>query len=292
MNQHEIKLAYELHGNALNPVVIIVQGLGMPLTATPPELVIKLVEKNLCVLLIDNRDIGQSDIIDKRPPNIIIEALKYKCGFSVNSFYSLVDMMNDINNLLISINVNTAHIIGVSMGGMIAQLMAIHHPKKIKSLTSIMSTSGNPKLPGPHWEVAKFILSGAKNKNINSPEAFYHRLWKLIGSPAYPRSSQELDEFVERIMSRGMTPGGSVRQILAILSSSNRCADLKKLSLATLVIHGNEDKLVPIECGLDTAKCIPNAELWQIPGMGHDFPYELLTEFTNKIAAHIHTAEG
>ena len=178
------------------------------------------------------------------------------------------------------------------MGGMIAQLMAIHHPKKIKSLTSIMSTSGNPKLPGPHWEVAKFSLSGAKNKNINSPVAFYHRLWKLIGSPAYPRSSQELDEFVERIMTRGMTPGGSVRQILAILSSSNRCADLKKLRLATLVIHGNEDKLVPIECGLDTAKCIPNAELWQIPGMGHDFPYELLTEFTNKIAAHIHTAEG
>jgi pimeloyl-ACP methyl ester carboxylesterase len=292
MNVPKIKLAYKLYGNPSDPVVIIVQGLGMPLTATPPKLVKNLVKKSLCLLLIDNRDIGQSDIIDIKPPNIILEALKYKCGFPVNSCYSLKDMMNDINNLLESINVDNAHIIGVSMGGMIAQLMAIHHPGKIKSLTSIMSTSGNPKMPGPHWDVAKFILSGTKNKNINSPVSFYHQLWRLIGSPVYPRSSSELDEFVDRIMSRGMTPGGSIRQILAILSSSNRCADLTKLNLPTLVIHGDKDKLVPVECGIDTAECIPNAKLWLIPGMGHDFPYELLTEFTNRIADHLHSAEN
>ena len=292
MNVPKIKLAYKLYGNPSDPVVIIVQGLGMPLTATPPKLVKNLVKKNLCLLLIDNRDIGQSDIIDIKPPNIILEALKYKCGFPVNSCYSLKDMMHDINNLLESINVDNAHIIGVSMGGMIAQLMAIHHPGKIKSLTSIMSTSGNPKMPGPHWDVAKFILSGTKNKNINSPVSFYHQLWRLIGSPVYPRSSSELDEFVDRIMSRGMTPGGSIRQILAILSSSNRCADLTKLNLPTLVIHGDKDKLVPVECGIDTAECIPNAKLWLIPGMGHDFPYELLTEFTNRIADHLHSAEN
>ena len=292
MNVPKIKLAYKLYGNPSDPVVIIVQGLGMPLTATPPKLVKNLVKKSLCLLLIDNRDIGQSDIIDIKPPNIILEALKYKCGFPVNSCYSLKDMMNDINNLLESINVDSAHIIGVSMGGMIAQLMAIHHPGKIKSLTSIMSTSGNPKMPGPHWDVAKFILSGAKNKNINSPVSFYHQLWRLIGSPLYPRSSSELDEFVDRIMSRGMTPGGSIRQILAILSSSNRCADLTKLNLPTLVIHGDKDKLVPVECGIDTAECIPNAKLWLIPGMGHDFPYELLTEFTNRIADHLLSAEN
>ncbi len=291
MNVPKIKLAYKLYGNPSDPVVIIVQGLGMPLTATPPKLVKNLVKKSLCLLLIDNRDIGQSDIIDIKPPNIILEALKYKCGFPVNSCYSLKDMMNDINNLLESINVDNAHIIGVSMGGMIAQLMAIHHPGKIKSLTSIMSTSGNPKMPGPHWDVAKFILSGTKNKNINSPVSFYHQLWRLIGSPVYPRSSSELDEFVDRIMSRGMTSGGSIRQILAILSSSNRCADLTKLNLPTLVIHGDKDKLVPVECGIDTAECIPNAKLWLIPGMGHDFPYELLTEFTNRIADHLHSAE-
>ena len=292
MNVPKIKLAYKLYGNPSDPVVIIVQGLGMPLTATPPKLVKNLVKKSLCLLLIDNRDIGQSDIIDIKPPNIILEALKYKCGFPVNSCYSLKDMMNDINNLLESINVDSAHIIGVSMGGMIAQLMAIYHPGKIKSLTSIMSTSGNPKMPGPHWDVAKFILSGTKNKNINSPVSFYHQLWRLIGSPVYPRSSSELDEFVDRIMSRGMTPGGSIRQILAILSSSNRCADLTKLNLPTLVIHGDKDKLVPVECGIDTAECIPNAKLWLIPGMGHDFPYELLTEFTNRIADHLHSAEN
>ncbi len=291
MKQDEIKIAYEIHGDMNNPIIVIVQGLGMPLTATPSEFVSQLIEREYCLLLLDNRDIGRSDKIQQKPPNIIFQAIKYKLGLRVKYFYKLDDMMNDINNLLVKLNIETAHIIGVSMGGMIAQLMAIHHPAKIKSLTSIMSSSGNPKLPGPSWKIAKFILKGSENKNINGSESFYQQLWRLIGSPKYPMLDDEIDSFVKRIVDRGMTSGGSVRQILAIMKSYNRVPQLNKLNVPTLVIHGEEDKLVPIECGVDTADAIKMSELWRIPGMGHDFPFELIDEFVNRISKHIQKAE-
>ena len=291
MKQDEIKIAYEIHGDMNNPIIVIVQGLGMPLTATPPEFVSQLMERGYCLLLLDNRDIGRSDKIQQKPPNIIFQVIKYKLGLRVKYFYKLDDMMNDINNLLVKLNIETAHIIGVSMGGMIAQLMAIHHPAKIKSLTSIMSSSGNPKLPGPSWKIAKFILKGSENKNINGSESFYQQLWRLIGSPKYPMSDEQIDLFVKRIVDRGMTSGGSVRQILAIMKSYNRVPQLNKLNVPTLVIHGEEDKLVPIECGVDTADAIKMSELWRIPGMGHDFPFELIDEFVNRISKHIQKAE-
>jgi len=291
MKQDEINIAYEIHGDMNNPIIVIVQGLGMPLTATPPEFVSQLMERGYCLLLLDNRDIGRSDKIQQKPPNIIFQAIKYKLGLRVKYFYKLDDMMNDINNLLVKLNIETAHIIGVSMGGMIAQLMAIHHPVKIKSLTSIMSSSGNPKLPGPSWKIAKFILKGSENKNINGSESFYQQLWRLIGSPKYPMSDEQIDLFVKRIVDRGMTAGGSVRQILAIMKSYNRAPQLNKLNVPTLVIHGEEDKLVPVECGVDTANAIDASELWRIPGMGHNFPVELIDEFVERISNHIQKAE-
>jgi len=291
MKQDKINIAYEIHGDMNNPIIVIVQGLGMPLTATPPELVSRLIECGYCLLLVDNRDIGQSDKIQQEPPNIIFQALKYKLGLRVKYFYKLDDMMNDINDLLVKLNIETTHIIGVSMGGMIAQLMAIYHPVKVKSLTSIMSTSGNPELPGPSWEIAKFILKGSKNKNINGAESFYRQLWRLIGSPQYPMSDDDIDSFVKRIVDRGMTAGGSVRQILAIMKSYNRVPQLKTLNVPTLVIHGAEDKLVPVECGMDTADAIEMSELWCIPGMGHDFPFELIDQFVDRISKHISKAE-
>ena len=291
MEKQALNLAYELHGDPSDPIVVIIQGLGMPLTATPPELVEKLVKKELCLLLIDNRDIGQSEKLDRTPPNIIWEAIKYQLGFKVKYLYKLDDMMNDINALLVKLDIKSIHILGVSMGGMIAQSMAIHHPKKIKSLISIMSTTGNPKLPGPKWMVAKFILLGSRNKEIHDSSSFYHQLWKLIGSPKYPRSTEELNQFVRRIMGRGMTAGGSARQLLAILTSRNRCVDLESLTIPALIIHGDEDNLVPIECGINTAESIKDSILWRIPGMGHDFPYELIDEFTDRISQHVLNAD-
>ena len=288
----DISIAYQIHGNKENPVILIIQGLGMPLTATPPEIIDELVSRGYCLLLVDNRDIGHSHIIDEKIPNLLVQVIKYILGFKVKSFYKLDDMMNDINILLDEINVSNCHIIGISMGGMISQLMAIKNPDKVNSLTSIMSTTGNPKLPRPKWNVIKYILNGSNNRNNNNPESFYIKLWKLIGSPKYPRSNDEIKEFVNRIISRGISTKGSIRQILAILNSYNRSTELNKINIPTLIIHGNDDPLVPVECGIDTANAINKSDLWIIEGMGHDFPYELLDQFVDRIDNHIKNVES
>ena len=288
----DISIAYQIHGNKENPVILIIQGLGMPLTATPPEIIDELVAREYCLLLVDNRDIGHSHIIDEKIPNLLVQVIKYILGFKVKSFYTLDDMMNDINILLDEINVSNCHIIGISMGGMISQLMAIKNPDKVNSLTSIMSTTGNPKLPRPKWNVIKYILNGSNNRNTDNPESFYIKLWKLIGSPKYPRSNDEIKEFVNRIISRGISTKGSIRQILAILNSYNRSTELNKINIPTLIIHGNDDPLVPVECGIDTANAINKSDLWIIEGMGHDFPYELLDQFVDRIDNHIKNVES
>ena len=288
----DISIAYQIHGNKENPVILIIQGLGMPLTASPPEIINELVTRGYCLLLVDNRDIGHSQIIDEKIPNLLVQVIKYMLGFKVKCFYKLDDMMNDINNLLDEINVNNFHIIGVSMGGMISQLMAIKNPDKVNSLISIMSTTGNPKLPKPKWNIIKYILNGSNKRNINNPESFYIKLWKLIGSRKYPRSNNEIKEFVNRIISRGVSAQGSIRQILAILNSYDRTSGLNEITIPTLVIHGNDDPLVPVECGIDTANAINSSDLWVIEGMGHDFPYELLDQFVDRIDNHIKNVES
>lgn len=282
-----MKIAYEVHGNIGNPVIVVIQGLGMPLTATPPEIVSRLVECGYCLLLIDNRDIGQSEKMKTKIPNIFLQVIRYAFKLRVTSFYSLEDMANDINNLTIKLNISNYHVIGVSMGGMIAQLLAVKHTNKVNSLISIMSTTGNPNLPKPRWKIVKFILSGSKQKDISNASSFYIKLWKLIGSPAYPRTCEEISSFVDRILSRGVTKRGTIRQMLAIMSSNDRSASLKKINTPSLVIHGTDDLLVPYECGIDTANSLQNSKLWSIKGMGHDFPYELFEEFVSQIDSHI-----
>ena len=282
-----MKIAYEIHGDIHDPVVIIIQGLGMPLTATPPEIVAKLVKRGYCLLLIDNRDIGQSEKMRTKIPNIFLQVIRYLFKFRVTSFYSLEDMANDINNLTIKLNISNYHVIGVSMGGMIAQLLAIKHTNKVNSLISIMSTTGDPGLPKPRWKIVKFILSGSNQKDISNASSFYIKLWRLIGSPAYPRTHEEISSFVDRILSRGVSKRGTIRQMLAIMSSYDRSACLNMINTPSLVIHGTDDLLVPYECGIDTANSIKNSKLWSIKGMGHDFPYELFNEFVSRIDSHI-----
>tara|TARA_B100000965_G_C19327426_1_gene641432 strand:+ start:1 stop:711 length:711 start_codon:yes stop_codon:yes gene_type:complete len=220
-------------------------------------------------------------------PNIFIQVIRYLFKFRVTSFYSLEDMANDINDLTIKLNISNYHVIGVSMGGMIAQLLAIKHTYKINSLISIMSTTGDPSLPKPRWKIVKFILSGSKQKDISNASSFYIKLWRLIGSPAYPRTHEEISLFVDRILSGGVSKRGTIRQMLAIMSSYDRSVALEKINTPTLVIHGTEDLLVPYECGIDTANSIKNSKLWTIKGMGHDFPYELFDEFVSRIDSHI-----
>lgn len=280
-----IKIAWERHGREANPVICMVHGLGMPLTAWPAALIEKLVARGYSVITLDNRDIGQSQLLSELGvPNIILNGLKRKFGLPVNAPYQLDDMAADTAALLRSLGAHRAHIVGVSMGGMIAQLMAIHEPDMVMSLTSIMSTSGSRYLPHPDPEVSRHIFSRPASRSREDRVAFSLKTWRLISSPAYPSEESERREFILRNIERGVTAEGIGRQTLAIMAARGRVPLLKRLNIPSLVIHGKEDRLVRVECGEDTARAIPGCQLHVFPGMGHDLPEPLIGQFAGLIA--------
>ena len=282
-----IELAYETHGNADDATVLLVMGLGMPLTAWPPGLIDGLVSKGFRVITFDNRDVGQSQQMEQfGTPNILFQFLRQAIGFPINAPYDLADMAQDTIGLLDELDIERAHVVGVSMGGMISQLTAIQAPHRVASLTSIMSTTGNPRLPGPTPAVRRHMLRRPPDTAVDAKYRHLMETLRLIGSPAYPTSDQYRSEFIRRNLERGMSAAGVTRQLAAIMASGNRVTALRKLTVPTLVIHGNDDPLIPVECGHDTANAIPNAEMAVIPGMGHTLPEPLLAKFSAMITKH------
>ena len=170
---------------------------------------------------------------------------------------------------------------------MISQLLAIHEPHRVKSLTSIMSTTSDRKLPGPAKAVTRHIARGPAEPTDEARLAYLWQMWRLLGSPAYPLSDEELSEFLRAILTRGVTAAGTARQTLAILAAPGRAADLKRLKVPTLIIHGAEDPLIPVECGLATAKAIRGSRMTTISGMGHDLPLALLPRISRQISQHL-----
>jgi pimeloyl-ACP methyl ester carboxylesterase len=285
-----VNIAWERHGDLKAPVICLVHGLGMPLTAWPAPLIHGLVARGFGVVTLDNRDIGQSQLMDEYSvPNLFINGLRRQLGFQVNAPYRLDDMMADTAALLRLLGVSRVHVVGVSMGGMIAQLLAIHEPGLVASLTSIMSTTGNRHLPHPDPEVARHIFSRPVSRSKEDRVAFSMRTWELISSPAYPSDRKEREAFILRNLARGSTAKGIARQTLAIMAARSRVPQLRQLSVPSLVIHGQEDRLVRVECGEDTARAIPGAKLSVFPGMGHDLPVPLIDHFVQLIAGQAHT---
>lgn len=279
-----IKIAWQSHGTESGPVICLVHGLGMPLTAWPAALLNNFVASGYRVIAMDNRDIGRSELLSGLGvPNFILNGLKRKFGLRVNAPYHLEDMMADTAALLRFLKVERAHVVGVSMGGMIAQLLAIHEPGLVASLTSIMSTTGNRQLPGPDPEVARHIFSRPVSRTKEARLAFSLKTWRMISSPGYPSDEAERTEFILRNMERGVTAEGIGRQTLAIMAAPSRVAALQQLGLPSLVIHGSEDRLVRVECGEDTARSIPGSKLKIFPGMGHDLPAQLIETFAGLI---------
>jgi len=279
-----IKIAWERHGPESAPVICLIHGLGMPLTAWPEALIENLVGRGYGVITFDNRDIGQSQLMSEHGvPNIILNGLKRRFGLPVNAPYQLDDMAADTAALLRSLGVLRAHVVGVSMGGMIAQLLAIHEPDMAASLTSIMSTSGSRYLPHPDPEVSRHIFSRPASRSREDRVAFNLKTWRLISSPAYPSEESERRDFIMRNIDRGVTAEGIGRQTLAIMAAPGRVPLLRRLSVPSLVIHGREDRLVRVECGEDTARAIPGSRLHIFPGMGHDLPAPLIDQFARLI---------
>ena len=286
-----IELAYETHGDPDNPVLLMLQGLGMPLSAWPKPLLDALVDEGFHVITFDNRDIGKSTLMRDLPvPNMLVQTIRRMVKLKVRAPYQLTDMMRDLVGLMDALEIETAHVVGVSMGGMIAQLLAIHEPQRLDSLTLIMSTTNERRLPGPTREVSRFIMRGPKSQTDKDRLAFQWQLWRMLGSPAYRLSDQELAGFLQMVYSRGVTAAGTARHTLAILAAPGRAADLRRVRIPTLVIHGDSDPLVPIECGRDIANAIPGARMESIEGMGHDLPLQLVPRLSQLIAEHARSA--
>lgn len=292
VKSNDVELAFEEYGDAAHPVLLMVQGLGMPLAAWPPVFIESLVAKGFRVIVFDNRDIGRSQLLHEMTvPNMLAQLLRLKFRMQVRSPYRLDDMMRDVVGLMDALDIESAHVVGVSMGGMIAQLLAIHEPQRVRSLTSIMSTTSDRKLPGPTPAVRQHFMRGPKAKTDAARLEYHWKLWRLIGSPAYPLSDDELAGFLKRVFERGITAAGTARQTLAIFAAPSRAQNLQQLSVPTLVIHGDADPLIPLECGIQTAKAIPGALMETIPGMGHDLPDALAPRLTELIARHARAAE-
>jgi pimeloyl-ACP methyl ester carboxylesterase len=253
------------------PVVLLIMGLGMQLIAWPPAMVQGIADAGFRVLRLDNRDIGLSQHFDHLgAPNLLWEGLKFRLGWRIRAPYSLQDMAADALGVLDALNIPMAHVVGVSMGGMVAQRLAVLAPSRVQSLTSIMSSSGARGLPEASPAVTRVLLSRPSGKGVQAAVDHTVKLLKAIGSPGFPTPEAEVREKVAAAARRSFHPQGVVRQMVAIAADSTRAAALAQVKAPTLVVHGRADPLVPMACGQDTARRIPGARFDE--GMGHDLP--------------------
>ena len=286
-----ISITYEDKGPRDAPAILLVMGLGGQLTLWPDEFVAALNERGFRTIRYDNRDVGLSTRFDAAGvPNMKWMFVKAALGLRVCSAYTLADMAADGMALLDHLNTPRAHIVGVSMGGMIAQHIAARYPDRAVSLTSVMSSTGNRRLPRARKEamdvLAKRPMSGDKEALI----AYSVNAARVIGSPAYPADEERLQRRVRSDFDRGWYPQGTARQMAAVLADGDRRPMLRAITAPTLVIHGEQDPLVPLEAGRDTAASIDGARLMTIAGMGHDLPLALVDTLADAIADHARRA--
>ena len=275
-------------GEADRPAVLLVMGLGMQLTAWPPEFVDALHSAGLRVIRYDHRDIGLSTHLDHLgTPNLLWENLKLRLGLPVRTPYTLGELAADALALLDALGVERAHVVGVSMGGMVAQRVALAAPERVLSLTSIMSSSGDRGLPGPQPQVLRALLSRPRDHSEAGIADHLVRFLQLIGSPAYPLSETELRELVLRAIRRSYHPAGTARQLAAIAADTKRPQELGRIAAPTLVLHGRDDPLMPMACGEDTARRIPGARFVSVPGMGHDLPPGVVERLLEALLPHL-----
>ena len=253
------------------PPVLLIMGLGMQLVAWPIELIEALVAAGFRVVSFDNRDIGLSQHFDELgTPNLAWEGLKYRMGWRIKPPYTLHDMACDTLGVLDALHITRAHVVGVSMGGMIAQRLALLAPERLLSLTSIMSSSGARGLPAADSSITRVLLGRPKSASLQAQVDHTVALFKVIGSPVFPSDEALMRERVASYMTRSNHPQGFTRQLMAAVADDARAESLARVTTPTLVVHGHDDPLVPFACGEDTARRIPGAQLAGIEGMGHD----------------------
>jgi pimeloyl-ACP methyl ester carboxylesterase len=290
---NSIDIFYDEVGDTHAPAIILVMGLGTQMIAWPEAFCQMLADRGFRVIRFDNRDVGLSTKLTGAPKvNIVSAIARAFMNRPVNAPYGLDDMADDLIGLMDAIGLDKAHIVGASMGGMIAQIVAAKYAERTRSLVSIMSSSGDPQLPSARPSAASMLTASRPPKNDREATIrFGVAMFATIGSPGYPTPEPELRARIERAIDRSNYPAGFYRQFLAVLASGSRVQLLKTINMPTLVMHGEDDPLVPVEAGRDTARHIPNATLEIIPGWGHDLPTALIPKLVERIATHCRGAD-
>ncbi|HWF11566.1 MAG TPA: alpha/beta hydrolase [Bryobacteraceae bacterium] len=284
-----IDIVYQRHGNPDAPAVLLVMGVAAQLIHWPDALCEALVERGLQVIRFDNRDAGLSTHLTGAPPPDLPGAL---AGDLSSVSYTLSDMAADAVGLLDALGIGKAHVVGASMGGAIAQTMAIEHPDRVRSLTSMMSTTGNMSVGQPSPDVLRELFSGPPAVGRDEVIQYMLRASRIVGSPGYPPDPNEVVIRAGRAYDRAYDPTGVARQAIATVASGDRTELLRLLDVATLVIHGAADRMCDPSGGRATAKAIPGAELVLIEGMGHDLAPGLRSQLAEHIAGFVWRVEG
>lgn len=281
-----IELEYETFGSPTAPAILLVMGLGMQLLGWESEFCDRLADRGFHVIRYDNRDMGLSTgFDDARVPDL---AAVFS-GDRGSVPYLLPDLAEDAAGLLAGLGIRAAHVVGASMGGMIAQELAIRHPELVLSLCSIMSTTGSPAVGQP-TPAALAALTAAPGTDRAAAIERGVSTWRVLESPAYPRPDDRLRATVAAAYDRAYRPAGAARQLAAIVCAADRTGPLGRLSVPALVIHGEADPLIDVSGGRATAAAIADSRLMLVPGMGHDLPEELWDDFQDAIAANVQRA--
>lgn len=281
-----IELCYDTFGDRADPAILLIMGLGTQMTAWDERFCRRLADHGFHVIRFDNRDIGKSTWFDhEEPPNPMLLLAKSAIGFKPKVPYTLKDMAADTVGLLDALGIAKAHVVGASMGGMIGQEMAIDHGARMLTFTSIMSSTGDPKLPAAKPE-ATAMLVAKPAQNVDDFVAFFRKMMKVLRAGDFPED-EALDETRARASwARGYHPAGTARQLAAIIASGNRTKALASVTVPTLVIHGRPDPLVPVEAGIATASAIPGAKLVILERLGHALPMSMWDDLIEPIVAH------
>jgi pimeloyl-ACP methyl ester carboxylesterase len=281
-----IEIEYETAGNKADPALLLVMGLGAQLTIWPDSLFQGVAKRGFYVIRFDNRDTGLSTGFDAwGVPNLPAAVQKVMKGEKVDAPYLLKDMAADAIGLLDALGIQRAHMVGASMGGMIVQIVAAQYPERTRSMVSIYSTSGRPGLPQGKPEALAMLSAQPEGPAREQLVTHGMKLRHTIGSPGYPTPDDEMRAFVEKNVDRRWWPQGAARQYLSVIASGDRVELLKTIKVPTLVLHGEDDPLLPVEGGRDVARLVPGAEIETWPGWGHDFPKALIPKVIDRITA-------
>jgi pimeloyl-ACP methyl ester carboxylesterase len=287
-----IDLCYEIFGDADAEPMLLIMGLGTQMIHWDDDFCRQLAARGFRVIRFDNRDIGKSSRLSGGKRLTALELLKLRfLKIPVAAPYTLRDMAEDVIGLMDALHITSAHVVGASMGGMIAQEIAISFPQRVRSLTSIMSTTGNPKVPPPTREATAMLLAPPPSTK-EEYFARYAQTWKILRVGSFPEDEALDRARAERTFERGLNPAGAGRQLRAILASGSRKERLRSVKAPTLVIHGTVDPLVRPEGGKDTAASIPDAKLMMIEGMGHALPIRMWPQIIDAIDKHAHAASA